>query len=120
MGVPSIKVDFGDLLPYLAQQFLEFIGKDEETLDTAAWFADLQKIAIVQASEVKCFGMHRPLPLSQIYQRVRLKVGHHGCAFRFSMADGLLKANISHYDLDLIRSLLCNTPTACATTHSSN
>jgi hypothetical protein len=75
MGDAGINVSFGDCLPYLEQRFREMIGKDAATLDTAAWFTNLQKTAMIQAKYVYCVGMHHPLPFESIYQPTRLRVG---------------------------------------------
>ena len=74
MGDSGITIPIGDCLPYLEQRFRELIGKDPASLETAAWFASLQKTAMVQASHVYCVGMHAPLPFESIYQPTRLRV----------------------------------------------
>lgn len=74
MGETSVNINLGDTLPYLEQRFLQLIGKDQATTETASWFSNLQKTAMLQASQVQCIGMHRPLPLAEIYQPTRLKV----------------------------------------------
>ncbi|MGD0906347.1 MAG: hypothetical protein ABSA96_02115, partial [Candidatus Acidiferrales bacterium] len=74
MGDAGVTISLGDTLPYLEERFLQIIGKDRASQETRAWFSGLQKTAFNQASLVQCIGMHRPLPLSQIYQPTRLKV----------------------------------------------
>jgi len=74
MGDMGITIGLGDTLPYLEQRLLQLVGKDQATKETADWFRNLQQTAILQASNVKCIGMHRPLPLSEIYQPTRLTV----------------------------------------------
>ncbi len=74
MGDPSISIPIGDCLPYLEQRFREMIGKDPASLEAAAWFSNLQKTAMVQATNVYCVGMHRPLPFESIYQPTRLRI----------------------------------------------
>ena len=70
----DININLGDILPYLEQRFLQLIGKDRASTEIASWFSTLQKTAMLQASQVKCIGMHCPLPLAEIYQPTRLKV----------------------------------------------
>ena len=74
MADNSIQISLGDALPYLEDLFLKLIGRDQETKETAAWFANLQKTSMLYASQVKCIGMHAPLPLPRIYQPTRLRV----------------------------------------------
>jgi hypothetical protein len=74
MGDMGIKIDLGDTLPYLEERFRQLLGKDQESQETAAWFTNLQRAAVLQASQVQCIGMHRPLPLGEIYQPTRLRV----------------------------------------------
>jgi hypothetical protein len=74
MGDAGININLGDSLPYLEQRLLQLVGKDQASQETARWFNSLQKTAMLQASQVKCIGMHRPLPLTEIYQPTRLKV----------------------------------------------
>lgn len=70
----DININLGDTLPYLEQRFLQLVGKDQASAETASWFSSLQKTAMLAACQVKCIGMHRPLPLTEIYQPTRLKV----------------------------------------------
>lgn len=74
MGDSGITIPIGDCLPYLELRFRELIGKDPASLETAGWFASLQKTAMVQATHVYCVGMHSPLPFESIYQPTRLQV----------------------------------------------
>src|SRR6266704_2316948 len=74
MGDAGVSVNLGDCLPYLEQRFREMIGKDPASLEAAVWFGNLQKTAMVQATNVYCVGMHRPLPFESIYQPTRLRV----------------------------------------------
>ena len=70
----GVKIDLGSALPYLENRLLELIGKDQASNDLKSWFTALQQTAIIQASNVKCIGMHRPIPLAEIYQPTRLRV----------------------------------------------
>lgn len=70
----GIQISLGDALPYLEDFFRRLIGQDRESQEAAAWFSNLQKTALHYASQVKCIGMHSPLPLWQIYQPTRLRV----------------------------------------------
>ena len=70
----DINISLGDSLPYLEQRFLQLFGKDRNSSEASAWFSTLQNIAIFQASQVKCIGMHKPVPLDKIYQPTRLRV----------------------------------------------
>lgn len=72
MGTPSIHLDFGQTLPFLYERFRQLIGKDQESAELHKWFSSLQKTAFLQAAHVQCIGMHRPLPISDIYQPTRL------------------------------------------------
>ena len=74
MGDMGITIDLGDSLPYLEERLRQLIGKDQASKETADWFRNLQQTAILQASHVKCIGMHQPLPLAEIYQPTRLTV----------------------------------------------
>jgi hypothetical protein len=74
MGDAGITISLGDALPYVEERLRQLIGKDQASKDTADWFKNLQRVAMIQASQVKCIGMHRPLPLAEIYQPTRLRV----------------------------------------------
>lgn len=70
----GVTISLGDTLPYLETRFLELIGKDQASNDLRSWFTALQQTALIQSSSVKCIGMHRPIPINEIYQPTRLKV----------------------------------------------
>jgi hypothetical protein len=70
----GVTISVGDALPYLETRFLELIGKDQASNDLKSWFTSLQQTALIQASSVKCIGMHRPIALNEIYQPTRLVV----------------------------------------------
>lgn len=70
----GVSINLGDTLPYLETRLLELIGKDQASNELKSWFAVLQQTALVQASSVKCIGMHRPIPLNEIYQPTRLRI----------------------------------------------
>jgi hypothetical protein len=77
MGDGGVTISLGETLPYLEQRFREMIGKDQATKEITSWFNGLQETALVQASQVQCIGMHRPLPMREIYQPTRLIVKDH-------------------------------------------
>ena len=52
----------------------DFMFWRSPTNELKSWFSALQQTAIVQASSVKCIGMHSPIPLREIYQPTRLRV----------------------------------------------
>ena len=67
----GVSINLGDTLPYLETRLLQLIGKDQSSKDLESWFNSLQKTAMIQASYVKCIGMHHPLRMSEIYQPTR-------------------------------------------------
>jgi hypothetical protein len=70
ISLVKVEIDPAKSLEFLGTLFLKMTGHDA----LSKWFADLQKIAIVQSSEVQCMGMHHPLKINQIYQPTRLIV----------------------------------------------
>src|ERR1700733_4361194 len=75
---PKISINLGDTLPYFYERFLKVLGKDQESVELRAWFEELQRIGLQDASYVQCVGMHTPLPLDEIYRPTRLmwQTGH--------------------------------------------
>jgi hypothetical protein len=69
---PPIEINLGETLPFLWDRFLRILGKDAETADLKAWFTNLQRKGVIDASTVQCIGMHSPLPIQQIYQPTKL------------------------------------------------
>ena len=78
MGDASVNISIADCLPYFEQRFLQIFGKDQESLDTAAWFKALQTTGMTLAAHVHCVGMQSPLPFDSIYQPTMLRMtrGH--------------------------------------------
>ena len=97
MGDSGVTIPIGDCLPYLEMRFRELIGKDPASLEIAAWFASLQKTAMVQATHVYCVGMHSPLPFESIYQPTRLRVAG---------AEEASRSESFYHEDDAIRSML--------------
>lgn len=75
MGDGGITIDVGDALPYLEERFWGLFGKDQASIELAAWFKGIQTTALRQTHSVQCLGMRSPLPFDRIYQPTRLRVG---------------------------------------------
>jgi len=102
MGDTGVHINLGDCLPFLEQRLLELLGKDHESKETADWFRNLQNTALLYASQVKCIGMHQPIPLSKIYQPTRLKVRglpEHDKHESFSHQDKVSRSIVQGYAL---------------------
>src|SRR2546426_834998 len=71
----DISIDLGSALPYLVEKFSGWFGKDTITQEKLQWFAEIQRVSHYEASQVQCIGMHKPVPIKDVYQPTRLLLG---------------------------------------------
>jgi hypothetical protein len=70
MGDSPISLDLGSLASYAEDRLRHWFGKDEETEAWNKQFKKRWQNALEQGRSVQCIGMHRPVPIEQIYQPV--------------------------------------------------
>jgi hypothetical protein len=75
MGDFNVSLDIGNTIDQFYQQVLEFFGRDRLTVAFKERFTSEMRMAIANASFVQCVGMYEPVPISEIYQRTRLRHG---------------------------------------------
>jgi hypothetical protein len=68
----NLNVDLDKLLHATWQKFLKLLGKDAESQDLKKWLEERMRIAFLQARDVQCIGMHKPVLITDIYQPTRL------------------------------------------------
>src|ERR1044071_819924 len=73
MNDVSVNLGIGNLVPYLVERISTLFGKDPDSVDWTLRLARRIRIGMEQARWVQCVGMARPLPISEIYQPIRLQ-----------------------------------------------
>ena len=72
MAGGDISIDFGGALPYVVDRVSSFFGKDAETENWRTRLKNHISETTHAARFVQCVGMHKPLPVGQIYHPPRI------------------------------------------------
>src|SRR4051812_32356734 len=68
----DISIDVGSAVPYLTDRVLSLFHKDVASQEWQAQLRTLVRLSFERAASIQCVGMHRPIPISNIYQPSRL------------------------------------------------
>lgn len=74
-GDINVNLDIANTVDYFSNKVLGIFGKDSTSREFQQQFRDEMKLSVASASFVQCVGMHKPVPIREIYQRTRLTLG---------------------------------------------